>query len=350
LQPTLADEGRWRGHRVFHVDGSSFSMPDTPQLQLRFGQPGGQQPGCGFPVAHLLALFHAGTGMLLQVLAAPLRTHDMAQVALLHPELQAGDVVVGDRAFCSFAHFASLFARGLHGVFRLHQRQIVDFTPHRPYNAPGQKRRKGLPTSRWLRQLGVTDQLVQWFKPKERPDWLRREEYAALPTSLLLRELRYRVPRAGFRTHEVTLVTTLVDARAYAAEALAELYRQRWQVETHLRELKATMGLEVLRCETEQGVLKELTTFALVYNLVRVVMGEAARRQAVPVERISFVDALRWLADARPGSPLPELVVNPDRPDRVEPRAVKRRPKQYDRLNRPRAELRKRLMDKKVAA
>lgn len=350
VPPTPADEGRWRGHRVFHVDGSSFSMPDTPALQKRFGQPGGQKPGCGFPVAHLLALFHAGTGMLVQVPAAPLRTHDMAQVGLLHPQLQAGDVLVGDRAFCSFAHFAVLFTRQLHGVFRLHQRQLVDFTPRRPYNAPGQKRRKGLPTSRWLRKLGVSDQLVQWFKPKERPRWLGPEEYAALPASLVLRELRYRVTQPGFRTRAVTLVTTLVDARAYPAAALAELYRQRWQVETHLRELKTTMGLEVLRCETEQGVLKELTTFALVYNLVRLVMGEAARRQAVPVERISFSDALRWLADARPGSPLPDLVVNPARPGRVEPRAVKRRPKEYDRLNRPRAELRKRLMDKKVAA
>jgi hypothetical protein len=167
-----AAEGRWRGHRVFHVDGSSFSMPDTPQLQQQFGQPGAQQPGCGFPVAHLLALFHAQTGVLRQVLAAPLRTHDLSQVALLHPALQPGDVLVGDRAFCSFAHFALLAGLWLQGLFRLHQRQIVDFTPQRRYNAPGRKPVKGWPTSRWLRSLGVTDQLVEWFKPKKRPEWL----------------------------------------------------------------------------------------------------------------------------------------------------------------------------------
>lgn len=350
LQSSMDDEGRWRGHRVFHLDGSSFSMPDTPVLQQKFGQPGNQKPGCGFPVAHILTMFHAGTGLLLKVLAAPLRTHDLAQVAALHPELHAGDVTVGDRAFCSFAHFALLVLRQLHGLFRLHQRQIVDFTPQRPYSAPGKKRIKGLPTSRWLRSLGLTDQLVEWFKPKSRPVWLTVEQYAALPASQVLREMRYRITQPGFRTQAVTLVTTLLDADAYPAEALAQLYRQRWQIETNLRHLKQTMSMDVLRCETVQGVLKELTMFALMYNLVRVVMCAAARRQGVAVERISFIDALRWLADAEPGSPLPDLVVNPDRPDRVEPRAVKRRPKQYDRLNRPRDELRKRLLDKKVAA
>jgi len=350
LQATMDDEGRWRGHRVFHLDGSSFSMPDTPALQHKFGQPGNQKAGCGFPVAHILTMFHAGTGFLLKVLAAPLRTHDMAQVAVLHPDLHAGDVVVGDRAFCSFAHFALLALRHLHGLFRLHQRQLVDFRPQRPYSAPGKKRLKGLPTSRWLQSLGVTDQLVEWFKPKSRPAWLTVAQYAALPASQELREMRYQITQPGFRTEAVTLVTTLLNADTYPAEALAQLYRQRWQIETNLKHLKQTMGMDVLRCETEQGVLKELTMFALMYNLVRVVMCAAARRQNVAVERISFVDALRWLADAEPGSPLPDLVVNPDRPGRVEPRVVKRRPKQYARLNRPRQELRKQLIEKKVAA
>ena len=351
LQPVMqAEDGRWLRHRVFLVDGSSFSMSDTPQLQAKFGQPGVQKPGCGFPVAHLLVLFHAGTGFLLQALAAPLRTHDMAQVAVLHPELQAGDVLLGDRGLCSFAHFALLQKRQVHGVFRMHQRQIVDFTANRSYNVAGKKALKGLPTSRWLRSLGLTDQVVEWFKPKERPQWLSAEEYAALPASLELRELRYQVTQPGFRTRVVTLVSTLLDAEAYPAEALAQLYRRRWQVETNIKHLKTTMGMDVLRCETEQGVLKELAMFALVYNLVRMVMWTAAQRQGVAVERISFVDALRWLTDGDPDKALPELVVNPYRPDRVEPRAVKRRPKEYDRLNRPREELRKRLLDKKVAA
>jgi Transposase DDE domain len=293
LATTVNAAERWHGHRTFHVDGSSFSMPDTPALQHEFGQPGNQRPGCGFPVAHLLTLFHAGTGVLLQVLAAPLRTHDMAQVALLHPELAAGDVLVGDRAFGSFAHLALLVQRQLHGLFRAHQKQRIDFRAGRAHNGPGQgKHRKGLPCSRWLKRLGVKDQLVEYFKPKKRPDWLSAEAYAALPATLEVRELRYRITRPGCRTREVTLVTTLLDGVTYPAVALAELYAQRWCIETNLRHLKQTMHLDVLHCETVDGVLKELTVFALVYNLVRAVMVAAAARQGVPVERLSFADAL----------------------------------------------------------
>ena len=293
LRTTLDDGGRWCGHRVFHVDGSAFSMPDTPELHKEFGQPGCQRPGCGFPVAHILTLFHAGTGFLLKVLTAPLRTHDMAQAALLHPELEEGDVLIGDRAFSSYAHLALLLRRKLHGVFRMHQRQIVNFHPHRAYNGPGQRPKKGRPTSRWLKRLGVHDQVVETFKPKAncRPTWMSAEDYEALPRSIVVRKMRYQVPR-GRRTREVTLVTTLLDAAGYPAKDLARLYGQRWKIETNLRHLKQTMKMDVLRCETVQGVLKELTVFALVYNLVRAVMLEASRRQEVPVERISFADAL----------------------------------------------------------
>jgi len=116
--------GRWRGHRTFLVDGSSFSMPDTAALQAHFGQPGNQAKGCGFPVAHILALFHAGTGLLLEVFAAPLRSHDMAGIAGILPLLAAGDILLADRGFCSFAHLAMLMSKGVHAVFRLHQMQI----------------------------------------------------------------------------------------------------------------------------------------------------------------------------------------------------------------------------------
>jgi hypothetical protein len=293
LRSTMNDAGRWRGHRTFHIDGSAFSMPDTPELQKEFGQPPGQRPGCGFPVAHLLALFHAGTGFLMQVLTAPLRAHDMAQAALLHPELDEGDILIGDRAFCSFAHLALLVGRKLQGVFRAHQKQIIDFRPHRAYNRRGRKpHRKGLPSSRWLKRLGVRDQLVEYFKPKRRPDWMAQADYAALPQSLIVRELRYAVPRGYYRTHEVSLVTTLLDAEVYPAQELAVLYGQRWRIETNLRHLKQTMKMDVLHCETVTGVLKELTVFALVYNLVRAVMYEASERQGVAVERVSFADAL----------------------------------------------------------
>jgi hypothetical protein len=148
----------------------------------------------------------------------------------------------------------------------------------------------------------------------------------------------------------VTLVTTLVDAELYPLVELAELYRKRWEVEGHLKALKTTMKMEVLRCETVAGVSKELLMFALVYNLVRLVMLEASRRQGAPVDRISFVDALRWLTEARPGAALPKLVVNPDRADRVEPRMRKRRPKPYPLMTKPRSELRKALLKQKVAA
>jgi hypothetical protein len=346
----MTGDGRWLGHRTFHIDGTGFSMPDTPELQRAFGQPGGQAAGCGFPVAHVLALFHAGGGFLLNVLAAPLRTHDLALAAPPHADLEPGDVLIGDRAFCSFAHLALLSLRNLHGVFRMHQKQRVDFRPGRAFNRPGRKPRKGLPSGRWVRRLGPTDQQVEWFKPRSRPAWLDAETYESLPATLMLRELRYRVERPGFRTRTVTLVTTLLDAATYSRDALAGLYHRRWRVGTNLSHLKRTLGLDVLRCGTEAGVRKELAVFALVYNLVRVVMGEAARRQGVPAERISFVDALRWLTHADIESPLPPLIVNPDRPGRIEPRVRKRRPKEFPVMKRPRDQLRKALRSTRLAA
>ena len=235
-EQTTHNEGRWRGHRTFLVDGASFSMPDTPERQEYFGQPSGQRPGCGFPVAHLLALFHAGTGFLLEVLAAPWNPHDMAEVATLHATLRPEDVLVGERAFCSFAHLALLRQQGLHAVFRVHQRHMVDCTPSRPHTTPKPSAaQKGLPRSRWLRQLGVTDQRVEWVKPVRPPGhpptWLTPALFAALPAVLCVREVRYRVAPAGFRTQTVTLVTTLLEVDLYPADALAALYHMRWQVE-----------------------------------------------------------------------------------------------------------------------
>jgi hypothetical protein len=344
-------DGRWRGHRTLILDGSSFSMPDTPELQKKFGQPGNQRKGCGFPVAKILALFHAGTGLLLEIFAAPLRSHEMASVGGVHPVLESNDVLIGDRGLCSFFHLAILANRGIHAVFRAHQKQIVDFTPRRPYTRPVDKARsEGRPRSRWVRQLGVTDQVVEWFKPRKHPDWMSDQEYAELPESLLLRELRYEIRGAGSRTRFVTLVTTLLDADAYPLEALAQLYGSRWRVELHLRHLKQTMKMDTLKCKTSDGVLKELIVYALVYNLVRLVMCEAARRQSVVVERVSFVDAYRWLSAASPRDDLPKLIVNPHRPGRIEPRVRKRRPKQFPVMKKPRSELRKDLMNQQLAA
>jgi Transposase DDE domain len=326
-------------------------MPDTPALQAHFGQPGNQKKGCGFPVAHILALFHAGTGLLLEVAAAPLRSHDLSGILGILPLLAAGDVLVADRGFCSFAHLALLISRGVHGVFRLHQKQIADFTPGRPHAAPGRTRGvKGMPRSRWIRACGMMDQVVEYFKPMDRPAWMSEAEYRALPGSIVVRELRYRIEAPGFRTREVTLVTTLIDAELYPADALADLYGTRWRVEEHLKALKQTMKMDVLKCMTVDGVLKELTMYAMAYNLVRVAMVQAAGRQGVAVDRVSFIDALRWLRGAEAGEEMPELVVNPLRPGRYEPRSKKRRPKQYDLMRVPRAELRKRLREKDLAA
>jgi hypothetical protein len=148
----------------------------------------------------------------------------------------------------------------------------------------------------------------------------------------------------------VTLVTTLLDAELYPLEALAELYRQRWQVEQHLRESKQTMEMDILKCKTVEGVLKELAVYAIVYNLVQVVLRAAAWRQKKPQFRLSFVDALRWLKSAKEGAKLPKIAVNPYRPDRVEPRVVKRRPKKYPLMTAPRSVLRQRLLAGSVAA
>lgn len=345
--PTAADN-RWRGHRTFLVDGSSLSMPDTPELQKEYGQPGGQAKGCGFPVMHLLALFDAATGFLISVATAALRTHDMSQIARLHPEMDEGDILVGDRACCSFAHLAMLSARKLFGLFRVHQKQIVDFRPHR-LSASQQSRksqRKGRPTSRWLKRLGRHDQLVEYAKPKSRPAWLDDATDASLPATIVVREIRYTIHLRGRRTRAVTLATTLLDPVAYPAVALAELYGQRWQVETNLRHLKQTMGMDVLRCQTVNGIQKEVAMYLLVHNLIRLVMLEAAKRQGVAVDRISFVDAARWLAEAAYDHRSLQLRVTPIRPGRAEPRAVKRRPKEYSRLTRPRAELQKHLLKK----
>jgi hypothetical protein len=274
------------------------------------------------------------------MLAAPLRTHDMSGAAKLHPALRAGDLLAADRGFCSFAHLALLGQRGVQGLLRIHQRTIVDFTPGRAHVAPTAKKGvKGKPRSRWIKSLGVTDQIVEWLKPIEAPNWMTAEQYAALPDSIVVRELRYAIRQKGFRTKQITLVTTLLDAERYPLTELAEQYRRRWEIETNFGHLKTTMKMGVLKCKTVNGVLGELQVFALVYNLVRQVMLEAARRQQVDVDRISFIDALRWLQTADPGDDLPPLVVNPHRPNRHEPRVLKRRPKQYPLMKKPRRQL-----------
>jgi hypothetical protein len=348
LQSRPAGESGWHGHRTWLLDGSSCSMPDTPALQKHFGQPTGQKQGCGFPVAHLLILFEAASGRMLDVLISPGHTHDLTRVQELHPDLRAADVLLADRGFCSYAHLALLQRKGVLVVFRLHQKQIVDFRPYRP--AAGTDADRGRPRSTWLARCGHHDQLVMWHRPKSISRTMTVEQHAALPANLVVRELRYRVGTAGFRTRQITLVTTLLDPERYPAAALAELYRQRWQVETDLRYLKQTLGLAVLKSQTVAGVQKEILIFALVYNLVQSTRLAAAQTQGVERERISFVDALRHLRWPLTATAPPELWVNPLRPNRYEPRVRKRRPPEYPLMTQPRAKLRQALRRKHDAA
>jgi hypothetical protein len=341
--------GRWHGHRTWLIDGSSFSMSDTPELQARFGQPSAQAKGCGFPVAHMLVLFHAATGMLLKVVASPMRTSDFRHTALMHAEMAEGDILLADRGFASYGHLALLFLRKMHAVFRCHQKQIVSFDAGRQHTSQD-KPLKGLPRSKYVRRLGHWDQVVEYTKPKTKPKWMDDATWATLPATLLIRELRFLTPQRGFRTRVITLVTTLLDPEDYPASELADLYLSRWQIELNFRHLKTTMKMEVLHCKSVEGVLKELHMFAVAYNLVRLVMLGASRQQKVPLDRISFIDALRWLRDAESDTLLSALVVNPARPDRLEPRVIKRRMKKFPLMKKPRPELRKALEGQKDAA
>jgi hypothetical protein len=344
---------RWRGHRTFLGDGSSFSMSDTPELQEYFGQPTGQAPGCGFPVAHMLMMFDAQTGLAVAAEVGPMHRSDLADTPALHGAMQPGDLLIGDTFFGSYGHLALLLQGRMHGLFPVHQKRIVDFTAGRGHVKPtGGKAtgKKGKPRSRWVKTLGRDDQLVEWFKPAKRPAWMSQEQWEALPASVIVREVRRRVRMADGRRVPITVVTTLLDAVAYPARELVRLMGRRWEVEVNLRHLKTTMGMEVLRCKTVEGVKKEWAVYRLVYNLVCLVLLEASGRQGVPLRRLSFADAWYWLRHACPGEPMPPIKVNPHRPDRLEPRAVKRRSKQHDLLNKPRDEMRKDLLRHKLTA
>lgn len=219
------EDRHWHGHRTFFVDGSGCSMPDTPVWQEEYGQPGEQQPGSGFPVARLLALFHAGTELLTQLVVSPLNTHELSQVQQIHPAMDPGDVLVTDRGLSSYAHIALLVQAGLHALMRVGARQMVDFTPYWPFVMPGTRRTlqiKGMPLSRWIMAQGQEDQRVEWCKPKTCPPWLDQETLEALPASVVLRELRYQVSQPGFRSR---LITAPCFASVFSSQALQQFQR-----------------------------------------------------------------------------------------------------------------------------
>lgn len=333
----------WCGRRVWLVDGTTCSMPDTPDLQAAFGQPPGQARGCGFPVAKVVALFCWASGAVVEAAVGPLRTSELRLWRPLWAVLSPGEIVLGDRFYCTFYDFVGVMRRRCDAVFRLHQARPADL-------------RQG-------RSLGRHDRLVTWRRPtwKARPRGMTRRPWRALPETLTVRLIRFVVDVPGFRSHSITVATTLLDPVRYPASQIAALYRDRWLIELRFRDLKATMGMEVLRGKSADIVLKEIYMHLMAYNLVRCLMAQAAARHGRPLHRLSLagtVDRLKalapylWLYD---GTALARRLYGllldwiahdrvPDRPNRLEPRAIKRRPKEYDRLNRPRTEMRKALL------
>ncbi len=321
----------WRGLRVGVVDGTTLSMPDTIANQIEWPQPSGQKPGCGFPVMKLVGLFSLATGAAHALVTGTLHNAEQALFPHLWNTLTSGfDLLLGDRNFGSFAIFAALRCCGLHGVFRLHQRRKFDC-------------RKG-------KRLGKFDRLVRWNKPPKLTWWLPD----AVPDSIEIRVLKVYVPIAGFRTRVLFIATDLLDPKQFPAAALAELYRRRWHVELFFRHIKTTMRMDVLRCKTPAMIRRELHMHMIAYNLIRALMLQSALTYATALCRISFkgsCDTLRqWaphlaLVAATPApyrrlfrSMLRTLAADvvPLRPNRSEPRAVKRRPKNYHRLTKPR--------------
>jgi hypothetical protein len=348
VQQVVTGPTPWLGRRVVLLDGTSVSTPDTPQLQKHWPQPSEQKSGCGFPVLKIMGALDLATGMILHLTMMSLKTSEFSQLAGVHACLCAGDVLLADRGFCSYVHLALLTFLPVDAVFRMHQAQIVDFTPNRPHRVKGKKKQaqRGLPRSIYVRKLGIEDQLVQWIKPIAVPKWIKASLYASLQPTLLVRELRYHIVLRGRRTRVVMIATSLLDPMRYPKRRIAELYGLRWEVETNFRHLKQTMGMDQLKCKDVQGVLKELMIFVLVYNLVRAAMaGMAARQNQADANRMSFIDALRWLAiemtcacRERGVSQHNIMVRNHIRPGRCHPRARKRRRTEYDLLNKPRHE------------
>jgi hypothetical protein len=324
--------GHWFGRPVKVVDGSGLSMPDTPQNQAAYPQPKGAKPGCSFPVMRVVVLFCLGTGALVRLARGSLSVSERALFRSLWDLLERGEVILADRGFCGYAEFYFLKGRGVDCVMRNHQRRTVGKTV--------------------LQRLGRGDRLILWHKSKPGPRWPDKATWSALPDTLTLREIVFPVAFEGFRAETITVVTTLLDSAAFPAEAFADLYRHRWCAELFLRDIKTTLGMDILRCKTPEMVHKELTMHQIAYNLVRLTMLEAARQHNAPVEHLSFKGALSTLRSWSPifaavGEPrcralwlrlLNSLAADPlpDRPNRVEPRARKRRPKNYQLLNKPR--------------
>jgi hypothetical protein len=327
-------EELWNGFRVRVIDGTGISMPDTPKNQRAYPQSAEQKPGCGFPFMKLVGIFSLSTGVLLDYARGNKHQHELGLLHRLLDVFKAGDLVLADRGFSCYTLLALLWRKGIPALMRLHHARSADL-------------RRG-------KRLGKHDRLIVWRKPK---NWERRyipwKLWKRLAPELSVRIVRYALRRPGFRTRSLTLVTTLLDPELYPAEQLALLYARRWQIELWFRDLKTSMGMEVLRCQSPKMVHKELEMFFIAYNLVRCLMLRAATDHQVDIQRLSFkgtIDATRQfaaaLAQARSRKKQRELIDQllhtiaadsvPDRSGRREPRAVKRRPKPCQYLTNPR--------------
>lgn len=334
LEEQAPPEWLWRGRRVRVVDGSTITMPDTAENQAEYPQANTQAPGCGLPIARVLVIFSLAVGTVLEAAMGQYKGKQTGENSLfrtLHHALSESDVVLADRCYSGWFDIAMLRERGIDVVVRKHQLRPTDF-------------RTGV-------RLGKDDHLVRLTKP-QRPDWLPAELYENLPAELTLREVRVRVNQRGFRSKLFVVVTTLLDAEAFPAGELADLYRRRWQAELHLRSLKAVLQMDHLRCKTPHRVRNEFYMHLLAYNLVRRAMALAADEAKIPPWQISFKGTLQtlnsflpWLASSMPldagcrafiDSVASNTVGN--RPDRFEPRRIKRRPKSHDLLRMPRRE------------
>ena len=336
----------WCGRRVAVFDGSSLTMADTEKNQAKYPQPKSQAKGCGFPAGRIVLGFSLSTGAVLDAVISSLSVGEVNLFRQLYPNLHAGDVALGDRIFGSYADIWGLRDCGVDSAFRMHGARKTDF-------------RKGKRLARW-------DHIVEWKKPKQCPKGLCAKLFDQLPPRILLREVRFHIPIKGFRTENVTLVTTLLDPKVYTRIDLAQLYRLRWQAEIEIKHLKTTMDMEHLPSKTPQMVRKDFYVHLLAYNLIRTVQLEASRQHCVDPLSLSFCATIQHFSTftcllahateeqrAYEYTQLIFLVSTeklPFRPNRVEPRVIKRRPKKYPRLSMPREQLKRKCQHRKIDA
>jgi hypothetical protein len=315
------------------VDSSTSQMADTSENQKVYPQPSSQKVGCGFPVIRFIALLSLSSGAILKVIMDSLHSHELRLFRCLWEYLEKGDIILGDRAFGEYTTAAALPLQGVDLVARLHHQRKVDF--------------------RKARRLAKNDGLFVWQKGYQQSQILSATEWALLPAQITVRIIRFKATIRGFRSRRVTLLTTLLDPQLYPAAQLIALYARRWALELCFRDIKSTMGMEYLRCKSPEMARKELLAYLIAHNLIRCIIAEAVARYDFNLERVSFkgtLDALRQysaaIGQARNNSLRRhlwnDLLLNlardvvPHRPNRKEPRAVKRRPKAYPLLNQPR--------------